>query len=63
MCSSIAYRKFLKCAAGHRFRWPGDLKDSMDWIAIASGFGVGAIVGMTGVGGGSLVIAGLKVIH
>ena len=35
----------------------------MDWIAIASGFGVGAIVGVTGVGGGSLVIAGLKVIH
>ena len=35
----------------------------MDWIAIASGFGVGAIVGMTGVGGGSLVISGLKVIH
>ena len=31
------------------------LKDPMDWIAIASGFGVGAIVGMTGVGGGSLM--------
>ena len=27
----------------------------MDWIAIISGFGVGAIVGMTGVGGGSLM--------
>jgi uncharacterized membrane protein YfcA len=27
----------------------------MDWIAIASGFGVGAIVGLTGVGGGSLM--------
>ena len=27
----------------------------MDWIAIASGFGIGAIVGMTGVGGGSLM--------
>jgi uncharacterized protein len=27
----------------------------MDWMAIASGFGVGAIVGMTGVGGGSLM--------
>lgn len=27
----------------------------MDWIAIASGFGVGAIVGITGVGGGSLM--------
>ena len=27
----------------------------MDWIAIASGFGVGAIIGMTGVGGGSLM--------
>ena len=27
----------------------------MDWIAILSGFGVGAIVGMTGVGGGSLM--------
>ena len=27
----------------------------MDWIAIVSGFGVGAIVGMTGVGGGSLM--------
>jgi uncharacterized membrane protein YfcA len=27
----------------------------MDWIAIASGFFVGAIVGMTGVGGGSLM--------
>jgi uncharacterized protein len=28
---------------------------AMDWIAIASGFGVGAIVGLTGVGGGSLM--------
>ncbi|MGS0755031.1 TSUP family transporter [Roseateles sp. GG27B] len=27
----------------------------MDWIAIASGFGVGTIVGITGVGGGSLM--------
>lgn len=27
----------------------------LDWIAIASGFGIGAIVGMTGVGGGSLM--------
>lgn len=27
----------------------------MDWIAIVSGFGVGAIIGMTGVGGGSLM--------
>ncbi len=27
----------------------------MDWIATASGFGIGAIVGMTGVGGGSLM--------
>lgn len=27
----------------------------MDWVAIASGFGIGAIVGMTGVGGGSLM--------
>lgn len=27
----------------------------MDWIAIASGFGVGLIVGITGVGGGSLM--------
>jgi uncharacterized membrane protein YfcA len=27
----------------------------MDWTAVASGFGVGAIVGMTGVGGGSLM--------
>jgi len=27
----------------------------MDWLAIASGFGVGAIVGVTGVGGGSLM--------
>ncbi len=27
----------------------------MDWIAVVSGFGVGAIVGMTGVGGGSLM--------
>lgn len=27
----------------------------MDWIAIVSGFAVGAIVGMTGVGGGSLM--------
>ena len=27
----------------------------MDWIAVASGFGIGAIVGMTGVGGGSLM--------
>ena len=29
--------------------------DRMDWIAILSGFGVGAIVGLTGVGGGSLM--------
>lgn len=27
----------------------------MDWIAVIAGFGVGAIVGMTGVGGGSLM--------
>ncbi len=27
----------------------------MDWIAVFSGFGIGAIVGMTGVGGGSLM--------
>ena len=27
----------------------------MDWIAVVSGFGVGAIVGLTGVGGGSLM--------
>jgi uncharacterized membrane protein YfcA len=27
----------------------------LDWTAIASGFGVGAIVGITGVGGGSLM--------
>jgi uncharacterized protein len=27
----------------------------VDWIAIVSGFGVGAIVGLTGVGGGSLM--------
>jgi len=27
----------------------------MDWIAVISGFGVGAIIGMTGVGGGSLM--------
>ncbi len=27
----------------------------MDWLAIASGFGVGVIVGLTGVGGGSLM--------
>jgi uncharacterized membrane protein YfcA len=27
----------------------------MDWIAVGAGFGVGAIVGMTGVGGGSLM--------
>jgi uncharacterized membrane protein YfcA len=27
----------------------------MDWVAIASGFGVGAVVGLTGVGGGSLM--------
>ncbi len=27
----------------------------MDWVAIISGFGVGAIVGVTGVGGGSLM--------
>jgi uncharacterized membrane protein YfcA len=27
----------------------------VDWIAIASGFGVGVIVGVTGVGGGSLM--------
>ena len=27
----------------------------MDFLAILSGFGIGAIVGMTGVGGGSLM--------
>ena len=27
----------------------------MDWIAVVSGFGVGAIIGLTGVGGGSLM--------
>jgi uncharacterized membrane protein YfcA len=27
----------------------------MDWVAVISGFGVGAIVGLTGVGGGSLM--------
>ena len=27
----------------------------MDWVAVASGFGIGAIVGLTGVGGGSLM--------
>jgi hypothetical protein len=27
----------------------------MDWLAIASGFGIGLIVGLTGVGGGSLM--------
>lgn len=27
----------------------------MDWIAVVSGFGVGVIVGLTGVGGGSLM--------
>ena len=27
----------------------------MDWIAVVSGFGVGAIIGITGVGGGSLM--------
>ena len=27
----------------------------MDWIAIVSGFGIGAVIGMTGVGGGSLM--------
>ena len=27
----------------------------MDWLAVISGFGVGAIVGITGVGGGSLM--------
>jgi uncharacterized membrane protein YfcA len=27
----------------------------MDWMAVLAGFGVGAIVGMTGVGGGSLM--------
>jgi hypothetical protein len=27
----------------------------MDWIAVISGFAVGAIVGLTGVGGGSLM--------
>ena len=27
----------------------------MDWLAVLSGFGVGAIVGLTGVGGGSLM--------
>jgi len=29
--------------------------NGMDWIAIVSGFGVGAVVGLTGVGGGSLM--------
>jgi hypothetical protein len=30
-------------------------KDRMDFLAVISGFGVGAIVGLTGVGGGSLM--------
>ncbi len=28
---------------------------TMDWLAVISGFGIGAIVGLTGVGGGSLM--------
>jgi uncharacterized protein len=28
---------------------------NMDWLAVISGFGIGAIVGITGVGGGSLM--------
>jgi uncharacterized protein len=32
-----------------------DTYKQMDWLAVFSGFGVGAIVGLTGVGGGSLM--------
>ena len=32
-----------------------DMDGVIDWLAVASGFGIGAIVGMTGVGGGSLM--------
>src|SRR5258705_12612931 len=31
------------------------METGMDWVAVLSGFGIGAIVGMTGVGGGSLM--------
>lgn len=42
-------RNPLSAAPAHHHTLP------MDWIAIISGFGIGAIVGMTGVGGGSLM--------
>ena len=42
-------RNPLSAAPAHHHTFP------MDWIAIISGFGIGAIVGMTGVGGGSLM--------
>src|SRR5579863_660769 len=32
-----------------------DVLHSIDWLYIVSGFAVGALVGMTGVGGGSLM--------
>ena len=31
------------------------METGMEWVAVLSGFGIGAIVGMTGVGGGSLM--------
>jgi len=44
----------LECAPNASARRNNKLRD-MDWIAIAGGFAVGAIVGLTGVGGGSLM--------
>ena len=40
-----------------RMDWVGALAAGwmIDWVAVISGFGIGAIVGMTGVGGGSLM--------
>ncbi len=35
--------------------WLATFFAAFDWVAVASGFGIGAIVGMTGVGGGSLM--------
>ncbi len=35
--------------------WTGLAGWTIDWVAVVSGFGIGAIVGMTGVGGGSLM--------
>src|SRR6185295_11541051 len=57
ICSSHLYTGFLQWqpSGGPATSVCLGLGDRMDWLAIVSGFGIGAIVGMTGVGGGSLM--------